>query len=91
MRVRIKFCGGCNPRYDRGEIARRLRETFPEHCFFVTPDEKADAAVVLCGCSSVCADVPDCCPDDRVYVMWEASAWEELCRFLADAGGIAET
>ena len=29
MTVGIKYCGGCNPRYDRVAAARRLEAAFP--------------------------------------------------------------
>ena len=28
--VRVKYCGGCNTRYNRTGLTRRLREDFPE-------------------------------------------------------------
>lgn len=29
MTVAVKYCGGCNPRYERTELAERLRADFP--------------------------------------------------------------
>ena len=29
MRLGVKYCGGCNPRFDRKEIVKRLKEDYP--------------------------------------------------------------
>ena len=30
MKCGVKFCGGCNPRYQRGDAYRAIRADFPE-------------------------------------------------------------
>ena len=30
MKVGIKYCGGCNPRYDRGEFVSKLLAAHPD-------------------------------------------------------------
>lgn len=57
MDIGVKFCGGCNPMYDRGGLYRRIMEAYPEHSF-----EAADAAknyetlLVICGCERACVN-----------------------------------
>lgn len=57
-RVGVKYCGGCNPRFDRGELARKLRERYPQ---LEWENAKSgvfyDLLVVLCGCSAECASL----------------------------------
>ena len=56
MTVGIQFCGGCNPRIDRGQIALELQKAFIDMGFdvvFNSPD--ADFVVFLSGCLSGCA------------------------------------
>lgn len=55
--VRIRFCGGCNPRIDRGRIALELREALEGMgCrVAVGGGDEADFLVFLCGCLSGCA------------------------------------
>jgi hypothetical protein len=56
MTVGIQFCGGCNPRIDRGRIARQLQTELLDRGFdvvFNNPD--ADFTVFLSGCLSGCA------------------------------------
>lgn len=49
----VKFCGGCNPRYDRGAAYRRIREALSPIARFSLPEEGAsyDALVILRGCT----------------------------------------
>ncbi|WP_332236629.1 hypothetical protein [Sporolactobacillus sp. KGMB 08714] len=56
MKIRVKFCGGCNPRYDRGEIVRQLRTDFPDIDVVFSGEAEADLVVVICGCEVACAD-----------------------------------
>ena len=35
----VKFCGGCNPRYDRGEAFRQIRKALADTVRFSYPEE----------------------------------------------------
>lgn len=59
MKCALKYCGGCNPRFDRVDFVRRLQTRFPQ-VSFVRPqhaqhEERVDFAVTVCGCASRCA------------------------------------
>lgn len=57
MRIGIKYCGGCNPRYDRTKMVSGLRKEFPGlDIFSAREDGGADLVVVICGCGVRCAD-----------------------------------
>ncbi len=49
----IKFCGGCNPRYDRGAAYRQIREALADTVSFSLPEEGRtyDALLILRGCT----------------------------------------
>lgn len=56
--VGIRYCGGCNSRYDRVAVVERLKRFFPEADFVSAQSGTAYPAVlVVCGCASRCADV----------------------------------
>jgi 4-hydroxybutyrate CoA-transferase len=55
MRIAVKYCGGCNPRYDRPALAARLKQDLPWAEVIAAGEQPADYVVVLCGCSSACA------------------------------------
>ncbi|MDR3177218.1 MAG: hypothetical protein LBU06_11905 [Desulfovibrio sp.] len=58
QRVRIKYCGGCNPRYDRTALAAKLRAAFPGLDMPETDEDGGpyDFVAVLCGCPAACAE-----------------------------------
>ena len=55
-RISIKFCGGCNPRIDRGEVAQEVRDALREDGYEVVYNTlDADIVVYLSGCASSCS------------------------------------
>lgn len=56
--IGLRYCGGCNSRYDRVALVKRLEAFFPEAAFVAAEQGKSyPAVVVACGCSSRCANV----------------------------------
>lgn len=55
--IAIKFCGGCNPRVNRGEIAARLAENLAARGCRVVFNEldEASGVIYLSGCTADCA------------------------------------
>jgi hypothetical protein len=56
MKVGIKYCGGCNPRFDRLNIAKQLQSELAD--LTIKPageNEVFDVIAVICGCFSQCA------------------------------------
>lgn len=49
--IGVRYCGGCNPRYDRVALVKRIGGFFPE-AEFVTAQAgvKYPAVLVVCGC-----------------------------------------
>jgi len=58
LKVGIKYCGGCNPRYDRSSLVNQIVEDYKEKITFENVKEKElyDSIIVVCGCGSRCAD-----------------------------------
>jgi hypothetical protein len=58
MKVAIKFCGGCDPTYDRMEFFQRIRSLAGDAIEWVRVDDlKLEAVLLVCGC-------PTACPED---------------------------
>lgn len=56
MKIGIKYCGGCNPRYDRTKEVEKLKKQFPQHEFTYDPGKAAcDIYLLVCGCMTACA------------------------------------
>jgi hypothetical protein len=55
-RISINFCGGCNPRIDRGQIATKVRialEASGDNVFYNMTD--VDFVIFMSGCTAGCA------------------------------------
>lgn len=56
MNVGIKYCGGCNPRFNRREFVERLIDENKYSSFEpATENNFYDVILVVCGCTSKCA------------------------------------
>jgi hypothetical protein len=58
LKVGIKYCGGCNPDYDRVALFKTIEKQLKGKVKFVSP-EGADINLVLVieGCKTCCADL----------------------------------
>lgn len=56
MKIGVKYCGGCNSRYDRTKQVAKLIQQFPTHTFTYQPgQEVCDICLLVCGCMTACA------------------------------------
>jgi 3-hydroxyacyl-[acyl-carrier-protein] dehydratase len=56
LKIGVKYCGGCNPAYDRIKAVETIRRSISEHEFVPFSEECVYGAVlVVCGCSARCA------------------------------------
>lgn len=59
VQIGIKYCGGCNPRYDRvREVASLIRQ-FPSFTFQYDTAVYCPIWIVVCGCQSACCPTDD--------------------------------
>lgn len=60
MKVGIKFCGGCMTTFNRGQVAKKIKENNPDIAFdYVNTEDIYDFIVVLQGCHVACAGLTD--------------------------------
>jgi uncharacterized metal-binding protein len=52
----MKFCGGCNPTIERGEVAQQIRDALADKVRWVTEEEEKDFILIINGCPTACAD-----------------------------------
>lgn len=70
MKIGIKYCGGCNPHYDRTNEVKKFIKKFPDHTFTYDPEkEPCDICLLVCGCMTACAS--------REHIA--ATQFKELC------------
>lgn len=65
--IGVRYCGGCNPTYDRVNLVKRLQKLLPELSFVsAQPGTPYSAALILNGCPTACTGVADLAvPADR--------------------------
>lgn len=59
MKRAVKYCGGCNPRYDRTALVRNLEDHLQARLCPAGPGETYDMVYVVCGCPSRCPDLSE--------------------------------
>jgi hypothetical protein len=58
MRVGLKYCGGCNPEYDRVALVKHIQESLQGRIAFVSPESEGVGLILAVeGCSTACADL----------------------------------
>lgn len=73
MLVGVKFCGGCNPRYDRGKALEAIKNEMQEEAEFAIAEEGAfyDRLLVIGGCTNCCASHSQYQTKEGVIKMWD--------------------
>ena len=70
MKAGIKFCGGCNPRYDRGSQTTGLRERLKEVQWVSGDDSQVcDFWLIICGCSRACVSTESLSAKQQILVI----------------------
>jgi hypothetical protein len=56
-KIGIKYCGGCNPSYERVEVVQRVQSLFKNRFIFSVNDlQDSDILVLVSGCPRACAE-----------------------------------
>lgn len=58
LKVGIKYCGGCNPFYDRVALVKQIERRLKGKVTFVSAaDDNVDLLLAVEGCNTACADL----------------------------------
>lgn len=73
MLAGVKFCGGCNPRYDRGRAYEQIKEHFRGRVDFRVAEEEQtyDFLLVIGGCTNNCASMQQYNHRYALIRMWD--------------------
>lgn len=90
MRIGVKYCGGCNPRYDRPALVARLKDALGGGVDWISAgaaeDVPLDFVLVVCGCTAACARHQDLTGARGKLIIraqeQEAAALEQLRQLL---------
>ena len=83
LRCTVKFCGGCNPRYDRGEAYQTVRTSLADVAAFSYPEDGVhyDALLIIRGCTG-CPYLYEEIDADHRIIIDSADGIEEAIRTL---------
>ncbi|MDR2523868.1 MAG: hypothetical protein LBC93_09245 [Synergistaceae bacterium] len=82
--IAVKYCGGCNPRYDRVGFVRSLQGDFPELEVAGADAAEPDFALVVCGCPARCVQHEQLTGRQGKFVAASPEDREALCAALAE-------
>lgn len=69
MKIGIKYCGGCNPRFDREKIVERLTADYSNVFFeFAKENNLYDFVIIINGCNSACASHENLIANEKLFV-----------------------
>ena len=70
MTIRVKYCGGCNPKFERSTAVDLIKEKMPEEeVFYSDTESPCDYVFVICGCTALCADHKDIPYNNAKYIV----------------------
>jgi hypothetical protein len=79
--VAVKFCGGCNPTYDRVAYWEEVKARAGDAVVWVGADFPGpDGRLLLCGCPSVCPLKHYNPADYGCFIWWTATGGPGGCR-----------
>jgi len=87
MKVGIKYCGGCNPRYDRVSEVEKLKKKFPGIAITYAKEEEVyDWVILVCGCSAACLKEKKFDARNGYLTVCEKGDFDKIHNILADEG-----
>jgi transcription antitermination factor NusA-like protein len=84
IKVGIKYCGGCNPYYDRVALVKRIERRLKGKVTFVSAsNDDADLVLAVEGCGTACADL-SLFDDNNIRIITHS---EDADRFIQEILG----
>ena len=72
MVIGIKYCGGCNPVYNRRKIVEMILENYPDIIVEYVNDERFyDLALIINGCARACSNHENIKAKNKVFLQSE--------------------
>ena len=79
-KIGLKYCGGCNPQYDRLQAAESIKKHLKGKVEFVSyEDPDAEGILVVVGCPTACVDLKPFAGRP----IWVVTSLRDVERFVA--------
>lgn len=84
IKVGVKYCGGCNPKYDRVELVEGIRKRLDGRADFVVADsENVDLILAIEGCETACANL-SVFEGKRIFIVTGVEDAERFFKLIDD-------
>lgn len=85
MKIGIKYCGGCNPRFNRKETINKLDAYF-EDIIFKPINESSwyDIVIVVCGCLTACVN-KESINSNKIFEITPATSLIDIKKFISSS------
>ncbi|MGB4439936.1 MAG: hypothetical protein WBJ13_12115 [Sedimentibacter sp.] len=82
MRIGIKYCGGCNPMFDRSKLVQKIKDEY-KGFLFETANEKEmyDILIIVNGCLRACSNHDDIRTKLKLFINNEKN-YEDIKKVL---------
>ncbi|MBK5246031.1 MAG: hypothetical protein JJE49_02005 [Peptostreptococcaceae bacterium] len=86
MKCGVRFCGGCNPRYDRGTAYEIIKQNLQEKIQFEYAQEGVtyDILLVIGGCTNCCASYEQYIAKRGLIKIWDMDEIDKTIKILKD-------
>lgn len=81
--VSVKYCGGCNPRFDRVAFTARFFDTFPQLAAVGADSPDPWFAIGVCGCERACIKSSQFRGHEGNAIICDMSAFDNLCERIS--------
>jgi hypothetical protein len=86
MKCGVRFCGGCNSRFDRGEAYEKIRTQLKDEIEFdyAKEDDLYDVILVIGGCTNCCASYDQYRTKRGVVKVYDSEDVDKTIQILKD-------
>lgn len=80
--IGIRYCGGCNPKYERKNFVDRVQKTFEGRIDFelAKEDKEYDGLMVVGGCSNCCAAYKQFTTKSAPMLIWGDEFFDDVVK-----------
>lgn len=79
MNIGIKYCGGCNPHFDRTNVLNKIMELFKDDYFeYAKENNSYDIIIVINGCNRACSHHSSLRSNEKIFINQEADYLEAV-------------
>ncbi|NLB87692.1 MAG: hypothetical protein GX790_00450 [Syntrophomonadaceae bacterium] len=69
MKLRIKYCGGCNPNINRTKLVKEVLDRLKDKTNVEVVNDKADVGLIVGGCSVCCVNLSEIEDQAAIWVV----------------------